>query len=82
MTDNAAYDDLIASLEMTLNCSFEGKNLEHIVATVQKRIAELTPEAQADVEFDEAGLELGMLQKMLAKLLGADIAIGAPLKLQ
>lgn len=82
MTDTNTYLDLIASLEMTLNTSLEGLSLEQIVAVTQNRIAELTPDAADEVEFDEAGLELGMLQKMLAMLLGANVAIDAPLTLQ
>lgn len=82
MTATPAYDDLILSLELTLNTSFEGQSFDQIVATVQSRITELTPVAASEVEFDEASLERGMLQKMLAMLLGPNVALDAPVTLQ
>lgn len=82
MTQNAAYDDLIASISLLLHVDCTGRSLEDISAAMQARIQALEAETDGAVEFDEDGLELGMLKKMLAMLVGRDIDPNAPLIVQ
>ena len=76
------HTDLVASVEMLLDQSFDGASPEAILQAVQARIQEIEVLAAQEVEFDQFSLERGMLQGLLVELANAGIVPSAQVSAQ
>ena len=72
MTDILPEDelsDLWVALELTLNQQLPRDSLEECFRILNARISEVQGPAAQESEFDQYGLELGMLQRMRTQLI-------------
>jgi hypothetical protein len=69
--------ELILSIEMMMNRSFEGVGFSGIVDAMSARISELQGPASQEAEYDASSLERDILQGLMGRLLGVDIPLGA-----